>query len=151
MKVIEALETPILSTEVFSVLYDNPANKLAFSKIDPLENSLISDPNELRKLVTVRRTCHYLDSCVGVTKYNHDRLPTTVALFTEMGLSPATIVHLIDTAALLCGDPNVAELYMGESMPESSRETILQEIRVLMGNSPIDETPRKRKLPTPRK
>jgi hypothetical protein len=70
MKVIELCQTPLLTSEVHSLLKNNPNNLLAFSPRDPLDNSEITDPDELRRLVSVRRLCGYLEKTLGFEKFS---------------------------------------------------------------------------------
>ena len=147
MKILDSGQTPILSIEVFDILSKDPNNVLAFSEIDPLENPEISDPDELRKIVMAKRVCEYLkNSCHSL---DSEQLPVVLAALKRQ-ITLAEIAAVVDLAGLLgsVAEPEIAALYLPRDIEDLF---VLQQLHLLTGNSHLNDTPRKRRVPTPRK
>ena len=153
MKVLDPCQTPILAAEVVELLKSDSRNAFAFAPEDPLESSEIADSDELRRLVTVRRTCGYLADSLQMGRVDRGRLGGTLLALKNFGLSVEAMARLVDCAMLTgAEDPNTALLYLQDLVRPDQVDLVLQELRVLTGQSAIaEDTPRKRKTPTPRK
>ena len=96
----------MLVSEVYDIIKSDPKNELAFTAIDPLDNPNISDPDKLRRLVSARRICAFLDDTYQVGKVPGGCLTSArVAkkLHAEFGLSLDIVSRLVDTFLTLHG------------------------------------------------
>jgi hypothetical protein len=108
MKIVNISESPLLATEVRDILRSNPGIKLAFSERDPLDNPDITNPDELRRLVSARRTVGYIETVLEVP----DRISRSIpASLRSLGLKPEQIARLLDSRAIL-RTPESAQVYI---------------------------------------
>jgi hypothetical protein len=100
MKVLNVCETPLLTTEVYDLIKNNPRNELAFLQRDLLENPDIADPDDLRRLVCARRTRAFLENCLSIEEIKPEFLPRAIVLLRSYGLSVDIITRLVDASVL---------------------------------------------------
>ncbi len=106
MKVLEVCQTPMLASEVYELMKSDPRNETAFQPMDPLDNPNISDPDQLRRLVSARRICVFLEDTYHVHKVPGGSATVgrvAKKLHAEFSLSHDIITRLIDSFLTLQG------------------------------------------------
>ena len=106
MKVLEVCQTPMLASEVYELMKSDPKNEIAFLPMDPLDNPNISDPDHLRRLVSARRICGFLEDTYHVHKVpggSMTRVRVAKQLHADFALSMDIITRLIDSFLTLQG------------------------------------------------
>ena len=157
MKVVNVCETPLLASEVYSLMRQNPRNALAFDARDPLENPDITDPDELRRLVASRRSVAYLENCLSIEDIKADQLPRVVGVMRSFGLTTDQIARLTDSAVLTASTDASGLIYLtkilGDSASRFSQEQLEKlrtALQVLTGKAvaealevcpPVEEEP----------
>ena len=147
MKVIEVCQTPMLASEVYEMIKSDPKNEQAFLPIDPLDNTEISDPDQLRRLVSARRICGFLQDTYQA---NTIRASSVAAkLHGEFGLSMEIITRLIDSYPIFQGSQVytfaiLRDLISAGSVKMDQVESIQQILQELSTAQPVDEPPTKR-------
>lgn len=111
MKVIDVCQTPLLSSEVYGLIREDPRNAPAFDHRDPLENPDITDADDLRKFVAAKRTCLYLENCLSIQDVRKNLLPSAISVLRSYGLTIDQIVRLVD-ASVLTGSSEGALIYI---------------------------------------
>jgi hypothetical protein len=100
-----------LGVEVAHILKSDPKNGLAFTDRDPLENPEISNPDDLRRLISVRRTVQFLDNTVGQRAIDMSVLARVVPVLRSHGLGMEMIARLVDSIHLT-GSPEASGIYI---------------------------------------
>ena len=153
MKVVEICQTPMLSCEVYEILKTDPKNELGFSSTDPLDNPNISDPDQLRRLVSARRICGYLENTLHVGKIvGGTSTASRIAsrLHSEFQLSLDIISRLIDSFIILQNSKVytyaiLRDLISNGSLQMEQVDAIHNVLLELMVAEPVDEPALKRK------
>ena len=143
MKILNVCETPILATEVNSILKDNPRNALAFTERDPLDNPDITNPDDLRRYVSVRRSVNYLEHSLHIGSLNPSVVPRVLSVLASHGLSKDMIARLVDSV-VLSGSPESSRIYvpliLGDRVPHPDQVEKIRAAVCVLANPPSDES-----------
>lgn len=129
MKILNVCESSLLAAEVYNLIRYDDGNSMSFDQRDPLENPEITDPDELRRIVSVRRLAGYIESSSHVGRIRRDLIPTALRVLSSFNLSKETIVRLID-AISLTGSIEGSKIYLGLILGEDPRASDLTDVDV---------------------
>jgi hypothetical protein len=142
MKILNVCETPLLAIEVNSLLKENPRNAMAFTDRDPLENPDITNPDDLRRYVSVRRCVSYMEHTLHLNSLNPCVLPKVLSVLLSHGLSKDMIARLVDSI-VLSGSPESSRMYvpliLGDRIPNPDQVEKIRAAVWLLANPPSDE------------
>ena len=135
MKVINICETPLLASEVYSLIRAHPRNALAFDARDPLENPDITDADELRRLVAARRATGFLENSLSIEEIDQNRLPKVLSALRSCGLSKDQICRLVDAAVITGAADQSGLIYVSKVLGDAAAnfsEAQLAQMRVAL-------------------